>query len=186
VRVLDRPHQHPSGSITLLAGKKVSSFSCPLHEGIQGGGGLDSLYSCIAPLIVNLGTTWKWSVSRPGRFTPRKEPVFPFIRRWDSGAFGLSLSLDFRLLDYFLEVELHSFINVGSCGGVPGCMRLVTFTTRRGKSPTPVEKEAGWAKEPVWTLFFWGGDMYIYISYCCRDSNYDSSVVQPVPRRKLT
>jgi hypothetical protein len=27
--------------------------------------------------ILDLGTRWKWTGSRPGRFTPEKEPLVP-------------------------------------------------------------------------------------------------------------
>jgi hypothetical protein len=33
----------------------------------------------IAPLILN--PAGEWSISRPGRFTPGKEPLYPFNRR---------------------------------------------------------------------------------------------------------
>jgi hypothetical protein len=57
---------------------------------------------------------------------------------------------------------------------------VVSFTPRpiypRGKSPplVPTGLEAGWAPEPVWTR--WTGQN----SCPYRDSNYDSSAIQPV------
>ena len=37
-----------------------------------------------APLILNLGTTWRWSTSSPCRLTPRKEPRYP-PKKWLGG-----------------------------------------------------------------------------------------------------
>jgi hypothetical protein len=31
----------------------------------------------IAPHILNVGTRWRWSASRPSRFIPEKEPPVP-------------------------------------------------------------------------------------------------------------
>jgi hypothetical protein len=45
------------------------------HEGVWGSG-------CIRPHI-DLGTSWRWSASRPGRFTPgERAPPFPLVGCW--------------------------------------------------------------------------------------------------------
>jgi hypothetical protein len=56
----------------------------PHHEGVLGSGG-------IAPRILDLGTRWRWSASRPSCFTPRERARGT---QWIGGWVGLKAGLD--------------------------------------------------------------------------------------------
>ena len=47
-----------------------------------------------------------------------------------------------------MEVQLYSFFNIGARRG---CMPRPGHFTPRERGPVPIEQEAGWALEPVWT-----------------------------------
>jgi hypothetical protein len=66
----------------------------------------------ITPRILNLGTGWKWSASRPGRFTPGGHPLCgPQYRSSYAVVKAKFLSvLGIKLL--FLCYESHSVVNV--------------------------------------------------------------------------
>jgi hypothetical protein len=75
-----------------------------------------------------------------------------------------------------VDVQIHVFLTSAQFV-VSGQHHTPAALPPGEEPPVPIGKEAGWAREPVWTT--WRGEE----SYPYRDSKFDPSAVQPVASR---
>jgi hypothetical protein len=75
------------------------------------------------------------------------------------------------------DVQIHIFLTSALAGGEWSASYSGRFTPGERTPPVPIGQEFGWTPESVWTM--WRREN----SCPYRDSNSDSSVVQPVANR---